>query len=266
MTFSRRLLASFTAAVLALAVGCAHLATPQEKEVSYRRFSSLAVAGVQLGDYLRDRTAVIIAGAKPQVLSTGDHDVVFRFRPSSRDGFDMGFASAVTSDGYFLTAAHCVPRQPVYLLKRQANQVRVESVRIVWTPPAGSPCDIAIVKINETAAAPFEWENLQQIKPQDDVVTLGPSGFAGGKVLEITPALVPATPLTPAALAVFHDAPLNYGDSGGPLVTLDGKLLGIEVLARARMLGSTQGIALQPDPQWIQHTIDADRKLQPSVH
>jgi S1-C subfamily serine protease len=250
------------AALLSVLVGggCAHLATPEEKEVSYRRFLSAKVDGKDLGEFLAQRSAIIIAGAEPVVVATRQHDVDIRLQPVEKDGFDLGSASEITADGYFLTAAHCVRRRPLYLLLPMPASERITPARLVWSPPDSS-CDIAIIKVDFDSLRPaFAIAEDGDLKPGADVVTAGANGLAAGKVLGASEAVVANEPSgLPEVQAILHSAPLAEGDSGGPLATLDGKLLGIEVLARGLWLGTSQGIALRPDPVWLRKVIARDR-------
>ncbi len=249
--------------LLLLLGGCAHLATPAEKEISYRRFSSLAVNGLGLADFLERRTAVIVAGAQPQLIASHPHDVDIRLEPVAKDGFDIGSATAVASDGYFLTAAHCVTRRPIYLMLPSGSGARIVAARQVWTAPTGDACDLALLKADLDFTESFSLTDAGANHADADVVTAGANGLAGGRLLNLKHS--PGHDDVPAYDAIVHDAPLAEGDSGGPLIMLDVKLGGIEVLARGLMLGSTQGIALLPDSMWLKETIERDRAAHPTT-
>jgi hypothetical protein len=249
----------FFSLLLPVVPGCAHLATPREKEISYRRFASLNIRGIQLGDFLRERTAVVVSGARPKVLAMHDEKIDLQLLPVAQGEIDVGYATCVAMDGYYLTAAHCLPRQPIYLLTHPGAWANMEAARIVWSPPAGSAFDLSLIKIDAKLPAAFDSADIGQLRLNDDVVTIGSNGLAGGKLLRISDRFAPASQQVPSALAIYHSVPLTYGDSGGPLTTPDGKLIGIEVLARGDFWGSTEGIALQPDPRWLAETIGKDR-------
>jgi S1-C subfamily serine protease len=254
----------FAALLISLA-GCAHLATNQEKQISYRRFEPVQIAGIQLGDYLRQRTAYVVAGARPDVVAMAGEAPKLQWEPASRDDIDLGFATAISGDGYFLTAAHCVPREPVFLIIRSPAWMNVIPARVVWSPMPGSAFDIAILKVNVTIPWAFDPADVPQFHADDDIVTIGANGLAGGKILGLSATRVPATAHNPATLAVYHTAPLAFGDSGGPLTTADGKLIGIEVLARGAFIGPMEGIALRPDVNWVERMILEDRASHPTT-
>jgi S1-C subfamily serine protease len=270
MTFTRRFVSLLCLGALLLE-GCAHLATPAEKQVSYQRFESVNVLGVKLSDFLQRRTAVIVSGAMPHLVSARDREVNLRFDPVAADGFDIGSATAVDFPGYYLTAAHCVPRRPVFLLLPSGSGATIIPARVVWSAPKDSPFDIAIIQGNTGNTAYFTLEDPPSFAAGCDVVTAGSNGLAGGRLLEsfkwTAPAAgqSPATAPTPAAIAYVHSAPLAEGDSGGPLTTSTGELIGVEVLARGILLGSTQGIALRPDAAWLANVIAEDHLEHPAT-
>jgi S1-C subfamily serine protease len=250
--------------------GCIHLASQQEKLESFEPFANRHVGQETLGEYLEDRTAVLIAGAKPLSVRIHDGTIGVALKPMAADGkVDIGSAAAVDTDGYFLTAAHCLHRQPVFLVISTSSGPRGVVCRVVWRPPAGeeNPCDMALVKIEVPLEHAFVIAQSSQIGPGLPVVTSGGNGEAGGHVLSITLSSTPKLQSIPPTYAVIHDIPLAQGDSGGPLTTLDGNLIGIQVLATGIFLGPRQGIALRPDPAWLRRQIDQDRLAhKPSQH
>jgi S1-C subfamily serine protease len=245
--------------LFAFAAACSHLASYHDKQVSFRQFESLTIDGKSLADFLQQRSAVVVAGAQPELLASRGDEVDLSLKPVSRDGFDIGSATAIATDGYFLTAGHCVNRRPIFLMRATSSGPTILPVRVVWQPPAKSPCDVAVIKVDNETPEIFAFADPALLQPDLDVVTAGANGLAGGKLADVNRSLVPETATTPAVLAIFHNVPLAEGDSGGPLATLDGKLVGIEVLARAVFWGVTQGVALRPDRAWLKETMAADR-------
>jgi S1-C subfamily serine protease len=182
---------------------------------------------------------------------------------------DIGSAAAVDAGGYFLTAAHCLHRQPVFLVISTSSGPRGVLCRVVWRPPPTDEnlCDMALLKIDVPLEHAFAMAQNAQINPGLSVVTSGGNGEAGGQVLSIAPGNSFKIQNLPPTYTVIHDIPLAQGDSGGPLTTLDGKLIGIQVLAIGIYLGPRQGIALRPDPAWLHRQMDQDRRSQdPSQH
>lgn len=238
--------------------GCAHLASSREKRESFQPFQSVTVAGAPLSDFLRQRSGVLISGAQPVLLHSNPGEIDLRLRTISHDGFDVGSITAIAADGYYLTASHCVPRQPLYVVLDSPGGPKVLPARLVWRAPSASACDLAVIKTDTTTAA-FAVLPTDQIRDGLAVVTTGANGLAAGKIADIVANFAPQTRYTPQTMAIVHTAPLNEGDSGGPLTTLDGKLLGVQVLARGDIFGHTAGIALRPDPAWLDRLIAVDR-------
>jgi S1-C subfamily serine protease len=140
---------------------------------------------------------------------------------------------------------------------------QIVNVRLVWAGPANSSCDLAILKADINSNPAFVIAEDQDIKAGADVVTAGANGLAGGMLLNSSLKAGDPASGTPAVQSIFHSAPLAEGDSGGPLATRDGKLIGVEVLARAVLIGDSQGVALRPDLNWMRQMIEKDRAAHP---
>ncbi|HUB24483.1 MAG TPA: serine protease [Tepidisphaeraceae bacterium] len=243
-----------------LAAGCAHIATREEKADSFKPYVQDRLDGQSLRDYMALRTAFVVAGAKPQAIEVHPDGMDIDLRPAdARAKVDLGSAAAIASDGYFLTAAHCVRRQPVYLIVYQPGGLAIVAARVVWSGPPDLPaCDLAVLKVQCAVPAAFGLAADSEFNIGDCVVTTGAVGDAAGKLLESDPNDSPGGGL-PRTTTLIHDAPLAHGDSGGPLMTLNGNLIGIEILVRIAYFGPRRGIALRPDPAWLSRLISDDR-------
>jgi S1-C subfamily serine protease len=253
---------------LLLILGCGHLATPQEKEASFQAFVAVKVGRVSLRDFIEERTAILVAGAEPGDVEVHDNQIGVRLKPLSPDGkMDFASASALSEDGYYLTAGHCVHRRPVFLIVPTNEGPRTFMARVVWQPPQDFEyCDLAVLKVNPGGSelANFDLAADSDVTVGDAVVTTGANGEAAGHLLRaITNDADPAHGL-PVFYALIHDAPLTRGDSGGPMTTLDGKLIGVQVLVRGFYIGPSQAIALRPDSHWLVDIIHADRLAHPT--
>jgi S1-C subfamily serine protease len=250
-----------------LAAGCAHIATRQEKEESFRPYDPVRLDGRSLRDYMELRTAFVVAGAKPQAIEVHPDGMDVDLLPAdSQAKVDLGSASAISSEGYFLTAAHCVRRQPVYLIVDEPAGPTILAGRVVWSGPPDQPaCDLAVIKVQGAVPAAFVLAADSEFGVGDSVVTSGAVGEAAGKLLESDPNDSPAGGL-PRTTMVIHDAPLAHGDSGGPLMTLNGDLIGIEILVRVEYFGPRRGIALRPDPAWLSRLLSDDRVSAKESH
>jgi len=237
--------------------GCVHLATEQEKEASFRPYIHVHVGRVPLREYIEARTGVLVAGAVPLQVTSDKDAVGVRLKPTQADGaIDVGSAAAVSSDGYYLTASHCVRRRPVFLVIPTPAGPQAYQARVVWTPPTDDPqCDLAILKIDAAPAAVFAIAPPREIHAGAAIVTSGANGEAGGHLVSITK----SNELPPIFYTLVHNVPLTHGDSGGPLILLDGRLIGVEVLIRGSYLGGDHGVALLPDPTWLRGVLAHDR-------
>jgi S1-C subfamily serine protease len=257
----------FTPLLAALLVigGCAHLATQEEKQSSFKPFAAARVGREMLGDFLEARTAIVVAGAEPILITDRAQEMDVRLRSVGNGGVNIGSAAAISADGYFLTAAHCVAGEPLYLLYAYPGTPKIVKARLVWKySDASDPFrDIAILKCDPSPEAAFEMADDRQFMVDSRVVTNGVNGLAGGSILRISSAATDSRGQQPQVRVIVHDAPLAEGDSGGPLTTLAGDLIGIEVLARGSILGHAQGIALRPDPKWLESQVAADRAGHP---
>jgi S1-C subfamily serine protease len=247
--------------LLLLSTGCVHLATQEEKEASFRPYLDVHVGAVPLRDFLEARTAVLVAGAEPLEVVTEKDEVGVKLKPADPDGaVDVGSASALSADGYYLTAAHCVHRTPVFLVIPTPAGPQAYPARIVWkSPDSSTDCDLAILKIHVAPPALFDIAPPSALQIGDVVVTSGANGEAAGHLLTVNAEPASNDGSTPAFLELIHDVPLTHGDSGGPLILLDGRLIGVEVLVRGSYLTGAHGVALLPDAEWLTTLIAKDR-------
>jgi S1-C subfamily serine protease len=257
----RLILIPFLCAAL---IGCAHLATPREKADSFKPFAAHRIGDLALRDYIEARTALLVAGAKPLGVDSSGDQLGVGLKPTDADGkVDLGSAVAISTDGYFLTANHCIHRRPIFLVVPEPGGPKAVPARVVWQPPstpAGDDCDLAILHISAALPSAFELADNSQVALGDPVITAGVNGAAGGRLISATPTDAVAAAGLPYTFTLIHDIPLTHGDSGGPLTTLDGKLIGVDVLVRGVYIGPRQGVALRPDPKWLMQRMDEDRR------
>jgi S1-C subfamily serine protease len=250
--------------LLAVVASCGHLATQEEKDVSFAPLADSLVGGVPLAKFLQQRTAFIFAGARLKMLPRDGDDLSVELTPAEPGGvLDVGSAAAISPDGYFLTAAHCSRLSPVCVLLPQAGGPVVVHARVVWIASQKSPIDLAVVKADALPEAWFPIRAWADLSAGQSVATAGANGLAGGKILKIADGPAPQYD-EPAVKLVLHDCPLNHGDSGGPLATLAGEFVGIEILARGPLLvGRGEAIAMWPDADWLRKIVANDRGWHP---
>lgn len=184
----------------------------------------------------------------------------------------MGSAVPITADGYFLTAAHNLEdvSSLILLAPAKTKVFGIAPARVVWK--SGSVKDGPDLALIHVPLAPFavmamtEPATLQAGTP---VLTSGYSGNkpgqSGGRILSLGKMEENGDGARWRRLG--HSAPLAHGDSGGPLIGADGSLLGVNTAWSGRVvfpLGLSQiwgyqGLAVAPDPHWIQALIKEDR-------
>lgn len=176
----------------------------------------------------------------------------------------LGSAVAISKDGYFVTAAHCVSDEPYVIVARDQSGNYVERMgRTVWSGMAGGGCtDVALIHAPDLRTEPVQWCHLSEAKGGSEVLSagvgVGASRFAAGQIVGGPT----GTDEAPAGLATSFrvNSPLIPGDSGGPTILTDGTLVGIcanvEIEIFSRPGG---GEVLRPDPAFIRELIVADR-------
>lgn len=176
----------------------------------------------------------------------------------------LGSAVAVSDDGYFVTAAHCVSDEPYVIVARDRAGNYVERMgRTVWSGMTdGGETDVALIHAPELASEPLRWCELSETLGATEVLSagvgVGASRFAAGT---ITGGPTGEREAAPGRALAFHvDSPLIPGDSGGPTILVDGSLLGICASVEIELFAQPGGgEVLRPNPAFIQDLIEADR-------
>ena len=163
-----------------------------------------------------------------------------------------GSAAPISTDGYFLTAAHCVEEadtlhvSAVVVQEDGYRRVETAPARVVWKSEDDSsalwnkkdpriPLDFAIVHADISPLVPFELAG-ELPRLNEPVISAGwafghfdsfPHGaiLAAGKVLSFKSR--EAFGSSPARSDIFHDIPFVSGESGAPVLDREGNLMGI---------------------------------------
>jgi S1-C subfamily serine protease len=236
-----------------------------ERDASFHPFEKSSIGGVALGLFIARRTAIVASDVSQVTSAT--------FEVSG-----LGGAAAISSDGYFVTAAHCLGRDHARVRLNAYDpdlQVwRWLPARVVWS---GAPdTDFAILEARLAVFEHFDWATGTELSIGRPVVGVGftretplgdtfdPNSSAsplGGRILRATAAQT-------SFETVFVDAPVYKGDSGSPLATPEGQLVGVihcvdYVWRRSggRLVGVTRTSVevVRPDPAWIARLIESDR-------
>lgn len=231
------------------------------------------IRGEDALDYANNRTYIVIRGdatvhlskySQTQRISKGEFNV------QAKSAFDVGSVVAVSHDGYFLTAAHCVGDSPltVVLFGSKLKPI-TRRARVVWRGGNGEP-DIALIHAPVKPYAYFPMLPMEEVRAGEPIFTSGMGGGkqskSAGKILKVKP---PRSLASGARWVEFtHDAPLLQGDSGGPVVDAGGWFMGLNSTGGIQyipMIGhpwvrSYRSTSFCPDSDWIRSLIREDRK------
>lgn len=252
-----------------------------KRERSLAIWKGRQIQGHPALDFLPAATALVLppilrseSRLSRQPGNTMRYDAKFTFKGA----ISAGSAVAITPDGYFLTAAHCVEELPRFTLigLTEENKVAEVTGRVVWKgrgDDAGP--DLAVIHAPFRPAAFLLPTPLERTKPGTPVLTagFGSKGFptlalgqSGGQIAAAGP--IQSRPGDGRWQELFHTAPLAHGDSGGPLLGPDGLLLGVNSRVEGKLffpLGLNRiwfykGAACAPDPAWLHRLIQEDRR------
>lgn len=288
MKWSRLLLLCLTVS----GVSCQHKFTGSESEtlrddaiLRSRRAASMAVwkdktiKGVTPSVYAALVTALILppdANVKLRQTKVAGKTTKLVLKAKGKD-LSAGSAVPITGDGYFLTAAHTTDDFSHVLLAAplKSKTFGFARARVVWRrAPAGGGPDFALLHVSLAPFAPVAMAAPDTLRIGLPVLSCGYSGKspgpAGGRILSLSQLESDASGARWRWIG--HSAPVNSGDSGGPVIGSDGQLLGITTSINYRFVipfginrhWGYQGIAVAPDPAWIQALINKDRAVRQS--
>lgn len=232
------------------------------REASLAPIRAANVGGKPLIRYVHERTAYVLDGATSMETVPGPSPGTLVFGGMA-DGKvvtrEIGTATALTDDGYFVTAAHCVSTGRALLIRTTPGRPPRESdAVVVWSGRDAEPAiDVAVLWAPGLAGPGFTWS-------PDDVTkgaTLLCSG-SGARGLPVAGGTFVERDATGHVLTI--EAPLLPGDSGGPCVLADGTLLG--VCSTVAVTEDTPvGTVVRPDTSWLADLVQRDRTERASA-
>lgn len=231
----------------------------EEREQTLGATRSSVVSGLPLRAYVAARTAFLVECEEP-----------------TTESWSRSSAAAITTDGYFLTASHCL--RPNWLIIRRGADKDFAPLRVVWRSDddAEEAVDLAIVHAAVHVDSAFEWTADAAGVRGDPVVgggvaylgsDEGPS-FWGGKILGRVEIAVRSGNGERPWIVIAHDGPIAMGDSGGPLTDMRGRLLAISIshLPPGKSwcgFAAPCAFAVRPDVTFIASRIEEDRRRRP---
>lgn len=217
--------------------------------------------------YMPERIGYLVAG-KALIFMIPKKDGM-EMNIWSKSPFDVGSAAAVSEDGYYLTAAHCVKQAPLQLLGYDGRKIlHASGVRVIWK--SGSDrSDLALVHASVRPRGYFTMAGPSEIGGRGKPVLAGGLGglkqnLSAGRIRKVFSYEENGVKY----LEILHDTPLEKGDSGGPLMDESGRLLGVSSKGGAWSLevfgkywfNSRRSISVWVDPHWILSLIEEDRR------
>lgn len=157
---------------------------------------------------------------------------VSSFFGGSEEQTGDGSGVIYTSDGYIITNYHVI-KDAVQSSKSKidvfigTNSSDSYSATVIGY---NISCDLAVIKINATNLTPVEFDNSDELKVGQQVITIGAPGgleFMGSVTSGIISGLDRTVSTNSALKLIQIDAAINPGNSGGALLNTQGKLIGI---------------------------------------
>jgi S1-C subfamily serine protease len=242
-----------------------------QRAVSFGTNSGVKKAGQALDTFLKQRTAVLLSGLSMSAYNSADKVLSVEFRPEPNQTLILGHAAAIDTNGYFLTATHCVDFPINYLIFSDGNSASIAIPRVVAkiAGPA-KPFDLAIIHVDAKVRDFFALASLGECHAGDAAIGVGSSQVQLLSSTLTNWGILKSVCFAGRILSVSHshdgmervyaDLPVRGGDSGGPLVSAEGKLMGVHCGEWTGWFGKDKSIAALPSSAYMAHVIEQDRQ------
>lgn len=207
-------------------------ANTSAKEASLKAFGVTRLQDEAVGEFMAARMAICLGPKMPEPVY-GER-FLQKVKNEKQIRSNRGVATAVSPDGYFLTAAHCLfnrdgtQKEPLWVVGLTTANRYLAQADVIWM---SEDHDMALIHARIKQA---KWFTVADGSPEigSTVIAGGcVNGLGAGKLVSLTE----ESPKTPSRIRLNHNAPLIGGDSGGPLVNMQGHLFGINVNIRANL-------------------------------
>lgn len=251
----KRSLAKYDAIGIDAPVSLPELDKNSDKGFSAADFLTLHSGLIVSGKYIDDDFKAKLATSRQS--EEGVLELGFSV-PIAKGGSGFGSCAPITSDGYFLTAAHVLAHEDSYVLYATSNSKRTyidyAPIRVVYR---NETADFAIVKAKVRTPRYLKYRT----EPLTKDTTLFAGGWmhekGGGKFIEHQP----VAGQNKSFQKVVTTLPMIKGDSGSPLIDQKGRLCGVLSTMRLGVIIKMRpkSTAVMMDPAKIQAVISKDR-------
>jgi S1-C subfamily serine protease len=258
--------------ILFLLGGCSLATQPTdvERTRSFQAYQFSQIDGQTLESFVRGRTAVILSGMPIAGATAQGETMTIDLARRSSESLEIGHACAIASDGYFLTADHCLEGSIHYLVWSDGRMAHIAEPRIVAREfDATTHLDLAVIHVDATLAKVFEWSDEGDLTAGRAAIAVGfrelrKLGEHRGSLLPMFLAgkITGVLPCGAEARIVRSDLPFRNGDSGGPLISADGKLLGVHSYSVTDWFKAPVAGAVRPDLGWVDRVLGKDRGVR----
>ncbi|MEM9016906.1 MAG: serine protease, partial [Verrucomicrobiota bacterium] len=224
-------------------------------------------SGFSAADYLTLHSGLIVSGeyideefkeklATSRDSQSGVLELGFSV-PIAKGGSGFGSCAPISSDGYFLTAAHVLAHEESFVLYATSNSrktyIDYAPVRVVYR---NDEADFAIVKARLSTP--------RYLKYRRDPLTTESTLFAGGWMHEKGGGLFLEEQPLPGQKGfqkIVTTLPMIKGDSGSPLIDQKGRICGVLSTMRLGVIikMKPKSTAVMLDPSRIDSIIRRDR-------
>ena len=241
--------------------GCESPPTVDDRRASIRA-AGLTTASIADPDRLDRLTGLVLTGHGLRVTSdpSGAAAATRHYGLVRSPGatLDRGCATAVDVRGYYVTAAHVVGSDPVWVIVG-GGQSPARAARVVYRGDADF--DVAVLCVGRPIEGAFGWSTDDPPAAGSALIEVGPTDLteAGQIGMQVFAGRFEAAERQAGVDGRYEvidtSLPARPGDSGGPVLTPDGSL--VAIMVRGHPFSSTT-TALRPDPAWLKDVIDGD--------
>jgi S1-C subfamily serine protease len=249
--------------LLGLSLFCSCLQSPtlNDQDQSFRQYENQLIQGQNIDQYLLLRTALVMNGKSPihsSAYVSGNSWVLDHGNAQS-----AGVACAISPDGYFISAAHVTEKKEAEMIYISHQGPVSVPVRIVDEIKSH---DLVVLHAPIRTSHYFPL-NDNQLRSGHHLIS-GGMGINNNSAGQLIVSRTDRAALENGDKVNIHilksNLPIKKGDSGGPLIDEQGYLRGINSLVSINFIVKKDPISYHvfPSLQWIQSTIEKDRKEQ----